>query len=105
MLPQHQQDTCKRGSLNSPQFIRQWFIKYPELSDFHESPPQFRKNSNINNTWATETGLRTVWILLDHYEKACDQANSIKLIAIKLIVFDPNQIAIHYNITMTIDTL
>ena len=92
------------GSLNWPQFMPKWFIRYPEFTDFNESSP-FRKNSNINNTWATETGLRMVWILLDHDEKAYDQANSIKLIAIKPIVFDPKQIAIHYNITITIDTL
>ena len=29
------------------------------------------KNTNPR-AWATETGLRTVWILVDHDKKACD---------------------------------
>ena len=35
VIPHHQQDTCSR-SLHSTQFMRQWFIRLPELSEFSE---------------------------------------------------------------------
>ena len=34
------------GSLNSAQFMLQWFISFPEFAEFSESSAPFRKNSN-----------------------------------------------------------
>ena len=37
----------QRGSLNWPWFMPQWFIGFPEFTEFSESSTSFRKNSNI----------------------------------------------------------
>ena len=36
------------GSLNSTQFCLQWFIRFPELTEFNENSAAFRKNSTGN---------------------------------------------------------
>ena len=39
------------GSLNWPQFMLQWFIRFPEFAEFNESSAPFRKNSKGLYHW------------------------------------------------------
>ena len=56
-LPQRQKDThVETGSLNSAQFMPEYFIRFPEFAEFtefKERSASFRKNSNVlvRSTW------------------------------------------------------